>query len=66
MLQSISLSMLIFVCLRSQVDAMKLGVKEFRKEYKNINIDQIDVRYLNIFTALLLSICYKIQMFENL
>lgn len=27
-----------------QVDAMKLGVKEFKKEYKNVNIDQIEVR----------------------
>ena len=28
-----------------QVDAMKIGVKEFKKEYKNINIDNIEVRF---------------------
>ena len=27
-----------------QVDAMKVGVKQFKKEYKGINIDKIDVR----------------------
>ena len=26
-----------------QVDAMKVGVKEFKKEYKNVNIDNIEV-----------------------
>jgi len=28
-----------------QVDAMKVSVKEFKKEYKKINIDNIEVRY---------------------
>jgi len=27
---------------KTTVDAMKLGVKEFKKEYKNINIDKIE------------------------
>lgn len=26
-----------------QVDAMKVGVKEFKKEYKKVNIDNIEV-----------------------
>ena len=26
-----------------QVDAMKIGVKDFKKAYKHINIDQIEV-----------------------
>ena len=26
-----------------QVDAMKIGVKDFKKAYKNVNIDQIEV-----------------------
>ena len=26
-----------------QVDAMKLGVKEMKKEYKKVNIDEIEV-----------------------
>ena len=26
-----------------QVDAMKVGVKEFKKAYKHVNIDQIEV-----------------------
>ena len=30
-------------CLCLQVDAMKVGVKEFKKEYKNVNIDNIEV-----------------------
>jgi hypothetical protein len=41
-----------FVC---QVDAMKVSVKEFKKEYKKINIDQIEVRtmtisYINLYS----------------
>ena len=35
----------------SQMDAMKLGVKEMKKEYKKIKIDDIEVSYLNICTA---------------
>lgn len=26
-----------------QVDAMKIGVKDFKKAYKNVNLDQIEV-----------------------
>jgi hypothetical protein len=33
-----------YICgLVFQVDAMKVGVKEFKKEYKNVNIDNIEV-----------------------
>ena len=31
----------IVICL--QVDAMKIGVKQFKKEYKDINVDKIEV-----------------------
>ena len=29
---------------KTTVNAMKLGVKEMKKEFKNVNIDQIEVR----------------------
>lgn len=29
---------------KTTVDAMKLGVKEMKKEYKKVNLDQIEVR----------------------
>ena len=32
-----------------QVDAMKLGVKDFKKEYKKINIDQVEVGFIILF-----------------
>jgi len=31
------------LCLLFQVDAMKVGVKEFKQAYKNVNIDKIEV-----------------------
>lgn len=30
---------------KTTVDAMKVGVKQFKKEYKNVNIDKIEVRH---------------------
>jgi len=33
----------VFVYLLYQVDAMKVGVKEFKQAYKNVNIDKIEV-----------------------
>ena len=39
---------LIQILLYIQVDAMKLGVKEMRKEYKKVNIDEIEVSTVNI------------------
>lgn len=32
---------------KTTVDAMKLGVKEMKKEYKKVNIDQIEVKRLH-------------------
>lgn len=29
---------------KTTVDAMKMGVKEFKKEYKKVNIDKIEVQ----------------------
>ena len=30
---------------KTTVDAMKVGGKQFKKEYNNVNIDQIEVRH---------------------
>ncbi len=35
-----------------QVDAMKIGVKEFKKEYKNVNIDKIEVCHFPLLKML--------------
>ena len=32
---------------------MKMGVKEFKKEYKKVNIDQIEVRFVNNYNIFL-------------
>ena len=34
---------------KTTVNAMKLGVKEMKKEFKNVNIEQIEVRILRPF-----------------
>ena len=38
---------LVFFCYTRcpKVDAMKMGVKEMKKEYKKVNMDEIEVRY---------------------
>lgn len=33
---------------KTTVDAMKLGVKEMKKEYKKVNLDQIEVRKFSL------------------
>lgn len=33
----------------SQVEAMKIGAKEMKKAYKDVKLDQIDVRLLRKF-----------------
>lgn len=38
------------------VEAMKLGAKEMKQQYKKINIDKIDVRFLGGFKVLLLMV----------
>lgn len=35
-----------------QVDAMKTGAKEMKKAYKDVKLDQIDVRLLFIFICI--------------
>ena len=34
---------------KTTVNAMKLGVKEMKKEFKNVNIEQIEVRILRAY-----------------
>jgi len=40
--------MMLFILSCCQVDAMKVSVKEFKKEYKKVNIDQIEVRVFQV------------------
>ena len=37
---------------KTTVNAMKMGVKEMKKEFKNVNIEQIEVGILNNLLAL--------------
>jgi charged multivesicular body protein 5 len=34
---------------KATVNAMKMGAKEMKKEFKNVNIDQIEVSTLPVF-----------------
>ena len=42
---------------KTTVNAMKLGVKEMKKEFKNVNIDQIEVHILYTFATMSDSQC---------
>ena len=41
------------LALTCQVDAMKLGLKEMKKEYKKVNIDEIEVLYVHYMFPLI-------------
>jgi len=47
---------------QTTVVAMKEGVKQMQKEFKNINIDQIEVRNMNYFVIaiILIKILYSV------
>ena len=54
-----------------QVDAMKVGVKDFRKAYKNVNIDQIEVNTVHycpsassVFFIDVSSLCFCLIWFD--
>ena len=43
---------------KTTVNAMKMGVKEMKKEFKNINIDQIEVTYDSFLNKHQLQSCF--------
>ena len=43
---------------KTTVNAMKMGVKEMKKEFKNINIDQIEVTYDSLLNKHQLQSCF--------
>ena len=42
---------------KTTVNAMKMGVKEMKKEFKNINIDQIEVSSLKNIVSYFIRLC---------
>lgn len=48
---------------KDTVNAMKMGAKQMKKEFKNINIDQIEVRYFILVLDILI---LHIEMFSSI
>ena len=46
---------------KTTVDAMKLGVKEMKKEYKKVNLDSIEVNYNHYVTHVLSTVFTPVQ-----
>ena len=51
---------------KTTVNAMKMGVKEMKKEFKNINIDQIEVTYDSFLNKHQINCNFVICVFSGL